>query len=232
MSSAAARAYAAQTYPSPQSAVTASSVNYSQYGGSQFSPSRPGMPISNSFGASSSRMNGASSSSNTRPGGGGSGLKPPGDKRVESRDVARVHWRALKRFLAAWLERGRFDSRLPITVNVRGRGEVDHAESPSSRASAREKLTRLTKLQFQELSTDVYDELMRRLAAERGEIEGDGTSPLWQGSGRLNKETDNLQFLSFQSGRTFTLNVIKLVRSWPHCRAIGSRTWPVMSFSS
>lgn len=44
-------------------------------------------------------------------------------------------------------------------------------ESPSSRASAREKLTRLTKLQFQELSTDVYDELMRRLAAEKGEGE-------------------------------------------------------------
>lgn len=44
-------------------------------------------------------------------------------------------------------------------------------ESPSSRASAREKLTRLTKLQFQELSTDVYDELMRRLAVERGEGE-------------------------------------------------------------
>lgn len=49
-------------------------------------------------------------------------------------------------------------------------------ESPSSRASAREKLTRLTKLQFQELSTDVYDELMRRLSAEQGEVEGDGES--------------------------------------------------------
>lgn len=48
---------------------------------------------------------------------------------------------------------------------------IFRAESPSSRASAREKLTRLTKLQFQELSTDVYDELMRRLAAEKGEGE-------------------------------------------------------------
>ncbi|KIJ51216.1 hypothetical protein M422DRAFT_26642 [Sphaerobolus stellatus SS14] len=35
-------------------------------------------------------------------------------------------------------------------------------EPLSSRASAREKLTRLTKQQFSELSTDVYDELMRR----------------------------------------------------------------------
>jgi hypothetical protein len=32
----------------------------------------------------------------------------------------------------------------------------------------------LTKLQFQELSTDVYDELMRRLEADRGENDGDG----------------------------------------------------------
>ena len=42
------------------------------------------------------------------------------------------------------------------------------AESPTARASAREKLTRLTKLQFQELSTDVYDELMRRTDIENG----------------------------------------------------------------
>ena len=42
------------------------------------------------------------------------------------------------------------------------------AESPTARASAREKLTRLTKLQFQELSTDVYDELMRRTDVDNG----------------------------------------------------------------
>jgi hypothetical protein len=42
------------------------------------------------------------------------------------------------------------------------------AESPTARASAREKLTRLTKLQFQELSTDVYDELSRRIEVESG----------------------------------------------------------------
>jgi len=35
-------------------------------------------------------------------------------------------------------------------------------EPPGARASAREKLTRLTRQQFQELSTDVYDELVRR----------------------------------------------------------------------
>ena len=38
----------------------------------------------------------------------------------------------------------------------------DPTEPANARASAREKLTRLTRQQFQELSTDVYDELLRR----------------------------------------------------------------------
>ena len=38
-----------------------------------------------------------------------------------------------------------------------------HDSAPAnSRSTARQKLTRLTKQQFQELSTDVYDELVRR----------------------------------------------------------------------
>ncbi|KAG8752017.1 component of the polarisome, partial [Ceratobasidium sp. 423] len=41
----------------------------------------------------------------------------------------------------------------------------------NSRANAREKLTRLTRQQFQELSTDVYDELMRRNENEKGGAE-------------------------------------------------------------
>lgn len=44
----------------------------------------------------------------------------------------------------------------------------DASEAPGARASAREKLTRLTKSQFQELSTDVYDELVRREDVEAG----------------------------------------------------------------
>lgn len=63
--------------------------------------------MSSSFGASSSRMNGAGSSASAGRSGSGGGLRPPGDKKVESRDVARVHYRALKRFLAQWLERGK-----------------------------------------------------------------------------------------------------------------------------
>jgi hypothetical protein len=35
-------------------------------------------------------------------------------------------------------------------------------EPPNARINAREKLTRLSKQQFHELSTDVYDELVRR----------------------------------------------------------------------
>lgn len=55
------------------------------------------------------------------------------------------------------------------------------SESPNSPASfrvrrnAREKLTRLTRQQFQELSTDVYDELMRRIEDSNGGQPGQRT---------------------------------------------------------
>lgn len=46
------------------------------------------------------------------------------------------------------------------------------SEPANARASAREKLTRLTRQQFQELSTDVYDELLRR----KNNMDNEGTS--------------------------------------------------------
>ncbi|KAI9064956.1 hypothetical protein FKP32DRAFT_1591027 [Trametes sanguinea] len=62
--------------------------------------------------------------------------QPPADPRI----VARIHFEELSRYLASYLAK----------------------EPANSRSSARQKLTRLTRQQFQELSTDVYDELMRR----------------------------------------------------------------------
>uniref|UniRef100_A0A1D1XK04 Uncharacterized protein C3G9.05 n=1 Tax=Anthurium amnicola TaxID=1678845 RepID=A0A1D1XK04_9ARAE len=58
-------------------------------------------------------------------------------------EIAIIHYEALKKFLFKHLAR---------------------EQANGSRTNAREKLTRLTKVQFQELSTDVYDELTRRLA--------------------------------------------------------------------
>ncbi|KAH7921276.1 hypothetical protein BV22DRAFT_1038847 [Leucogyrophana mollusca] len=59
---------------------------------------------------------------------------------LDPRVIARTHFDELSRYLAAYL-----------------------AKSPAnSRSTARQKLTRLTRQQFQELSTDVYDELVRR----------------------------------------------------------------------
>ncbi|KIJ65805.1 hypothetical protein HYDPIDRAFT_27039 [Hydnomerulius pinastri MD-312] len=59
---------------------------------------------------------------------------------LDPRVIARTHFNELSQYLAAYL-----------------------AKAPAnSRSSARQKLTRLTKQQFQELSTDVYDELVRR----------------------------------------------------------------------
>ncbi|KAH9846801.1 hypothetical protein C2E23DRAFT_851461 [Lenzites betulinus] len=58
----------------------------------------------------------------------------------DPRAVARVHFEELNSYLASYLAK----------------------EPANSRSTARQKLTRLTRQQFQELSTDVYDELMRR----------------------------------------------------------------------
>ncbi|BGO96598.1 Cell polarity protein [Rhodotorula toruloides ATCC 204091] len=72
---------------------------------------------------------------------GGSANKPPALTLEQSKQVARTHYTALK----GWLH------------------EQGALAGGSTRSNAREKLTRLTRQQFQELSTDVYDELMRRI---------------------------------------------------------------------
>ncbi|KAF9268744.1 hypothetical protein L218DRAFT_954190 [Marasmius fiardii PR-910] len=59
---------------------------------------------------------------------------------IDYRSVSRIHFEELSKYLAAYLARA----------------------APNSRSSARQKLTRLTIQQFHELSTDVYDELIRR----------------------------------------------------------------------
>lgn len=59
---------------------------------------------------------------------------------IDYRQVSRVHFSELSQYLADYLARA----------------------PPNSRTSARQKLTRLTVQQFHELSTDVYDELIRR----------------------------------------------------------------------
>ncbi|CAG8442542.1 17767_t:CDS:10 [Funneliformis caledonium] len=70
----------------------------------------------------------------------------PNHYTMDSMEIAITHYEALKKFLAKHLARARRRS-----------------SKQTSRTNAREKLTRLTKQQFQELSTDVYDELTRRL---------------------------------------------------------------------
>jgi hypothetical protein len=46
--------------------------------------------------------------------------------------------------------------------------DVNESAPPNSRSTARQKLTRLTIQQFHELSTDVYDELVRRQNEKEG----------------------------------------------------------------
>ncbi|EPQ54975.1 hypothetical protein GLOTRDRAFT_76278 [Gloeophyllum trabeum ATCC 11539] len=68
---------------------------------------------------------------------------------MDPRRIANIHFQELSRYLAEYLA----------------------AEPANSRSSARQKLTRLTRQQFQELSTDVYDELMRRRQNNSGQNE-------------------------------------------------------------
>lgn len=81
--------------------------------------------------------------------------KPPPLTLEQSLATARTHFDALRSWLSA-RENG-------LATN-------------SSRSNAREKLTRLTRQQFQELSTDVYDELVRRVEDAAGRA-GSGQSP-------------------------------------------------------
>lgn len=83
----------------------------------------------------------------------------------DGRQIARQHYEELQLFLGSHLARG---TRLTL-IALYGLEAMDLAdrswryiEPANSRSSAREKLTRLTRQQFQELSTDVYDELIRR----------------------------------------------------------------------
>lgn len=81
--------------------------------------------------------------------------RPPPLTLEESKQVARTHHAALKRWLA----------------------QEGALNSASTRTNAREKLTRLTRQQFQELSTDVYDELVRRLQDSAEGQQGQRESP-------------------------------------------------------
>ncbi|KAK4058010.1 component of the polarisome [Microbotryomycetes sp. JL221] len=82
----------------------------------------------------------------TTTAGSSSSSKPAPLSLEQSRQVARTHYDALKDWLT-------------------NQGALNNA---STRNNAREKLTRLTRQQFQELSTDVYDELVRRLEDAAG----------------------------------------------------------------
>ncbi len=79
---------------------------------------------------------------------------PPPDSYI----VARTHYDELSKYLSSYLAKGSMSSLSPFALSH----VHPPAEPANSRSTARQKLTRLTRQQFQELSTDVYDELIRR----------------------------------------------------------------------
>ncbi|GAA5958498.1 hypothetical protein JCM3765_007896 [Sporobolomyces pararoseus] len=102
-------------------------------------PLAPPVPSTSSTSPSNIPQNPSSTTPN-------SSSKPPPLTLEQSRQVARTHFDALK----SWLTR---------------EGALATA---TTRTNARDKLTRLTRQQFQELSTDVYDELVRRIEDAAG----------------------------------------------------------------
>lgn len=125
-----------------------SETNYSNNNNSYRTHAQPGPPqplappvpsTSSSNSTSNSPQNPPSTTQN-------SSSKPPPLTLEQSRQVARTHFDALK----SWLTR---------------EGALSTA---TTRTNARDKLTRLTRQQFQELSTDVYDELVRRIEDAAG----------------------------------------------------------------
>lgn len=70
----------------------------------------PGMPPGRMVVNGNNQRNGSNGSA-------GPGLKPPGGERKgESRDVARVHWEALREFLATWLKEGESILKFPSRI--------------------------------------------------------------------------------------------------------------------
>lgn len=100
MSMAAPRPFAGPSYPISPTPTTPS-VGYSQYGSQSFA----GAPSRQLSMSSSAYAPSASVPSNRGP-----GMKT-NEKKGESREVARVHWRVLKEFLSAWIERGAFSTK-------------------------------------------------------------------------------------------------------------------------
>ena len=88
---------------------------------------------------------------------------------MEPKAIARIHYEEMAAYLENHLAKGMSLARNDGSTLLRC------PEPANARASAREKLTRLTRQQFQELSTDVYDELIRR--KNNSENEGMYTLP-------------------------------------------------------
>ncbi len=73
---------------------------------------------------------------------------------LDRRQISRVYYHELGQFLANYLQNNA--------------SAEQGATRPNSRSAARSKLARLTVPQFHELSTDVYDELVRRKNENEG----------------------------------------------------------------
>lgn len=76
---------------------------------------------------------------------------------TDLRGIAQAHYNEMAMYLENHLAKGPQAFQFQNIILT-----IYELEPANARQSAREKLTRLTRQQFHELSTDVYDELIRR----------------------------------------------------------------------
>ena len=127
----------------------------------------------------------------------------------EPKVIARTHYYELQQYLVAYLAKCPYGS---LTFIDFVEADTDLAAPANSRSTARQKLTRLTKQQFQELSTDVYDELIRR---KTNTPENESACNWWklslQGPSIL-----EIQYPAYPRVTSFTRSGIKPDRNSPH----------------
>ena len=164
-----------------------------------------------------------------------SNAKVPPNPLIDGRQIIRAHFEELSLFLANHMAKGTvqlcFSMLHDVCLEIGPNVISIRSEPAGARASAREKLTRLTRQQFQELSTDVYDELIRR---KNNSTKNEG-NPMLVLSRWVAFAFESLltiicfKFPSCLSGMTFIQNGIKPGKSLPRCQKFVSRIYPVTS---
>lgn len=194
--------------PSPTMSTTDSTFTVSKYG----PQSHSGIMNGSSHGSGSRNMPSAAPNSGPRSAGPSniptssrSASQPSAEQILASESIARAHWETFGRFLNA---------------------EQDASNPRQNRA--RDKLTRLSRTQFQELSTDVYDEVQRR--AIQPEAEAISLAPNLAFHPKRNQAREKLSSLPTARFKDLVSDVFcEIERRFPNVAQFQNHTQPPLS---